>query len=58
MPSAPELAFFELKYCERCGALWLRSRGCDQSYCPACAVRMRELPPPSLRNDSADRRCA
>ncbi|HEY7353101.1 MAG TPA: hypothetical protein VH596_10095 [Terriglobales bacterium] len=28
----------ELKYCERCGALWLRLRGSDLIFCPSCAV--------------------
>ncbi|HUK48442.1 MAG TPA: hypothetical protein VLW06_12655 [Terriglobales bacterium] len=28
----------ELKYCERCGGLWLRLRGSDLVYCAACAV--------------------
>ena len=26
----------ELKYCERCGALWLRLRGSDVVICGAC----------------------
>lgn len=28
----------ELKYCERCGGLWLRLRGSEMVYCPPCAV--------------------
>lgn len=28
----------ELKYCERCGGLWLRFRGSELVYCPACSV--------------------
>jgi hypothetical protein len=27
----------ELKYCERCGGLWLRPGGAAEVYCPACA---------------------
>jgi hypothetical protein len=27
----------ELKYCERCGGLWLRPRGSGLIYCPSCA---------------------
>jgi len=38
---------FELKYCERCGGLWLRPVGGCQVYCVACARQMRELPPAS-----------
>jgi hypothetical protein len=36
---------FELKYCERCGGLWLRPVGGGQIYCVACARAMGELPP-------------
>lgn len=28
----------ELKYCERCGGLWLRLKGSDLIYCPECTV--------------------
>jgi hypothetical protein len=35
----------ELKYCERCGGLWLRPQGTDAVYCAACAENIRELPP-------------
>ena len=28
----------ELKYCERCGALWLRLRESDLVYCASCTV--------------------
>jgi hypothetical protein len=38
---------FELKYCERCGGLWLRPAGGGQVYCVACARQMAELPPAS-----------
>jgi Zn-finger nucleic acid-binding protein len=37
----------ELKYCERCGGLWLRPTGGEQIYCTNCARAMAELPPPS-----------
>jgi hypothetical protein len=36
---------FELKYCERCGGLWLRPVGGGQVYCVACGRAMGELPP-------------
>jgi Zn-finger nucleic acid-binding protein len=38
---------FELKYCERCGGLWLRPAGGAQIYCRVCAGAMAELPPAS-----------
>ena len=27
----------ELKYCERCGNIWLRRSGSEQSHCAPCA---------------------
>jgi hypothetical protein len=38
---------FELKYCERCGGLWLRPMGGAQIYCVGCGRAMAELPPGS-----------
>ena len=35
----------ELKYCERCGALWLRLRGSDVVFCDACARAVAGLLP-------------
>ena len=34
----------ELKYCERCGALWLRPTGGGQVYCVSCAIALGEMP--------------
>jgi hypothetical protein len=34
----------ELKYCERCGGLWLRPVGGGQIYCVTCGRAMGELP--------------
>lgn len=39
-----EIIELELKYCERCGGLWLRPRGAQEVYCSPCAVKMSELP--------------
>lgn len=39
----------ELKYCERCGGLWLRIKGKDDVYCATCALRIVELPAPTRR---------
>ncbi|MBZ5613147.1 MAG: hypothetical protein LAO23_03990 [Acidobacteriia bacterium] len=36
----------ELKYCERCGGLWLRPRGTDGVYCASCRVRLAAMPDP------------
>jgi Zn-finger nucleic acid-binding protein len=33
----------ELKYCERCGGLWLRRKGCRQVYCWPCVPKMAEF---------------
>jgi hypothetical protein len=38
------LVYFQLKYCERCGGLWLRPDGTATPYCPACERFMAELP--------------
>ena len=43
--SSPELSTLELKYCERCGGLWLRPSAARAVYCPGCTRRLRELPP-------------
>ncbi|MGA2424691.1 MAG: hypothetical protein ABSG07_11855 [Terriglobales bacterium] len=36
----------ELKYCERCGGLWLRPQGAEGVYCAKCRVRLAALPNP------------
>jgi hypothetical protein len=33
----------ELKYCERCGGLWLRSRGTAGVHCRACCKRLAAI---------------
>lgn len=33
----------ELKYCERCGGLWLRAAGKDGIHCRKCTIRIAEL---------------
>lgn len=42
----PEVVQLELKYCERCGALWLRLRGAQDVYCAPCDLEMLDLPSP------------
>ena len=42
----------ELKYCERCGALWVRLWGKDESYCGVCVKLMDELPKAKKRRTS------
>ena len=34
----------ELKYCERCGALWLRLKDSDSAVCGRCMKAMAGLP--------------
>jgi Zn-finger nucleic acid-binding protein len=36
----------ELKYCERCGGLWLRPQGADNVYCASCQVCLEGMPSP------------
>ena len=43
-PEDLEIIPLELKYCERCGGLWLRPAGTDDIYCAACERSMAELP--------------
>jgi len=38
------IILLELKYCERCGGLWLRPRGSEGVLCTTCAARAKELP--------------
>ena len=45
----PEAILMELKYCERCGGLWLRTKGAAQPYCAPCAREMLDLPAPQSR---------
>jgi uncharacterized Zn finger protein (UPF0148 family) len=55
-----EIVRLELKYCERCGGLWLREKGTEDVYCPSCAVEMQDMParanrrPHLLVNDRAE----
>ena len=44
-----ELIQLELKYCERCGGLWLRLQGAQEVYCAACVPEMRQLAAPRKR---------
>lgn len=39
-----EIVELELKYCERCGGLWLRPQGEDEVYCGVCRLKVAELP--------------
>jgi hypothetical protein len=34
----------ELKYCERCGGLWLRVWESEDVYCPGCVEDVLDLP--------------
>jgi hypothetical protein len=40
----------ELKYCERCGGLWVRECGAAVVYCPSCRPKVNELPVPKKRS--------
>lgn len=39
-PEEVEVLQLELKYCERCGGLWLRLKGKQEPYCSSCAAAM------------------
>ena len=36
----------ELKYCERCGGLWLRPQGTEGAYCAPCRAHLEARPDP------------
>ena len=48
----------ELKYCERCGGLWLRPQGTDGAYCDSCRVFLetRPSPPAAILRKARDRK--
>jgi hypothetical protein len=46
----------ELKYCERCGGLWLRPQGADGVYCAGCRVCLAALPDPASAPSGRARR--
>jgi len=49
----------ELKYCERCGGLWLRPRGCAGVHCASCSACLAAMPDPGQVHQSrASRRKA
>jgi len=39
----------ELKYCEHCGALWVRERGAGVVYCDKCQPKVADLPIPKKK---------
>ena len=39
-----EVVRMELKYCERCGGLWLRECGTGDVYCERCLGSISDLP--------------
>jgi len=38
-----EIVYLELKYCERCGGLWLRRKGEADVYCEPCSLQWQEV---------------
>ncbi len=44
-----ELVEVELKYCERCGGLWLRCKGSVRIYCATCQPLMAQFPNPRIQ---------
>ena len=39
----------ELKYCERCGGLWVRESGTREVYCRNCQRMVNDLPSPKKK---------
>ncbi len=44
-----EFVRVELKYCERCGGLWLRECGAGVVYCEKCQMQVDDLPIPKKK---------
>ena len=42
-PDVVEVVELELKYCERCGSLWLRPKGVQEVYCTRCLAQIARL---------------
>ena len=38
-----DIILLDLKYCERCGGLWLRARGCEEVLCASCSAEISRL---------------
>lgn len=43
------LVRMELKYCERCGGLWVRESGAGTAYCEKCQPKVADLPIPKKK---------
>jgi hypothetical protein len=41
----------ELKYCERCGGLWIRECGAGVVYCGNCQLKVADLPSPRKKRE-------
>jgi len=46
----------ELKYCERCGGLWLRQQGTKSVYCGGCRAFLAAMPNPGQAPPRKERR--
>jgi hypothetical protein len=44
------VVLLELKYCERCGGLWVGPLRSEEVYCASCAIEMAEVALPRKRN--------
>jgi hypothetical protein len=44
---ALQIVHLELKYCELCGGLWLRTRGTEDVHCESCRAHLSVFPAPA-----------
>lgn len=44
-----EIIEVELKYCERCGGLWIRPCGSERVFCGNCGPKMAEIELPASK---------
>lgn len=47
------VVLLELKYCERCGGLWVRPLRSEEVYCASCAIEMADVALPRKRKTTA-----
>lgn len=48
-----QVIHLELKYCERCGSLWLREADSGGIYCARCDAAIERMAPPTRHKNKA-----